>query len=175
MRWLQNSRRRSTHWDPLRIAWPGLDIEAGGRLRRCRRSDAFGRFWIAVGPPRRPTSEFVLAQPRSTSDVADAASARTMPACGHGAAPSRAYGRLSASGLAVATGSFEHQPRLLVRQRHVPSRIAFDLRADLLSRERHGPGRFGRWQCRARPGPSGVGPLQRAGAGHDGGDARGWL
>lgn len=48
--------------------------------------------------------------------------------------PCRAYGRLSASGLAVATGSFEHQPRLLVRQRHVPSRIAFSTSARTCSR-----------------------------------------
>lgn len=54
--------------------------------------------------------------------------------CNRGAPPGRCYWRLPASALAVAKGSFEHQPRLLVRQRHVPSRIAFSTSARTCSR-----------------------------------------
>jgi hypothetical protein len=36
--------------------------------------------------------------------------------------------------LTVGTGSFVHQPRLLVRQRHVPSRIAFSTSVRTCSR-----------------------------------------
>ncbi len=133
MRWLQNSRRRSTHWDPLRIAWPRPRHRGRESTPRCRRSDAFGRFDSSRG---RRAGRHLSSYWRNPGAPATSPMPQAPGRAGVWSrrSPSRAYGRLSASGLAVATGSFEHQPRLLVRQRHVPSRIAFSTSARTCSR-----------------------------------------
>ena len=126
-------RRWSTHRDPPRSVWPRPRRRGRVSTPTCRQPDDSGRSGSSRG--RRAGSHPTLCwhipgEPatlpmRPAPECADAYS-RCSQSCGQG--------RVLASGLTVGTGSFVHQPRLLVRQRHVPSCIAFSTSARTCSR-----------------------------------------